>query len=68
MTEAEFFAIHVAQSAEWQAIKDEMVAAWGGEPTAHRITTEQRKRMLARGERLLILDDIQPLPDWAKAP
>jgi len=48
------------QDAEWQEIARAMVAAAGGGPvTPHQITTEQRKRMLARGERPFELAELR---------
>lgn len=53
------------ECAEWEAIKDELIDASIARgtfprtaPTAHQITTEQRKRMLARGERKMTIDEI----------
>jgi hypothetical protein len=42
-----------AQAYEWQAIKGELIAAARSREivTAFQVTLEQRKRMLARGER-----------------
>lgn len=44
---------YIAQEAEWKKICDEMVtkAKPGHAVTAYQVTLEQRKRMLARGER-----------------
>jgi len=39
------------QAAEWDAICKEMTLGGGHVVTPHQVTTEQRKRMLARGER-----------------
>lgn len=39
-----------AEQREWESIRDEKVAA-GLRPSAYQVTLEQRKRMLARGER-----------------
>jgi len=51
---------YIAQEAEWKKICDEMVtAAESGHPvTAYQITLEQRKRMLARGERYMEYKEI----------
>lgn len=53
------------QCREWDAIKDEMVLAWekkgrpyGGGPTAYQVTLEQKKRMLARGEKPMEYEEI----------
>jgi hypothetical protein len=45
------------QQAEWQAIANEMIAD-GKTPTAYQVSLEQRKRMLARGERPITADEI----------
>lgn len=45
------------QQLEWQAIRDEMIAA-GGSPSAYQVTLELRKRLLERGERMVTADDI----------
>ena len=48
-----------AQQDEWTAISEELKAARAGRPvTAHEVTTEQRQRMLARGERRMTLQEI----------
>jgi hypothetical protein len=54
-----------AQSQEWNEIGDELVEKWeqagkpyGKEPTAFQISLEQRKRMLARGQRPLEYEEI----------
>lgn len=45
---------------EWQAIKDEFVSSSPiGGVTAYVVSLEQRKRMLARGERPVTLEEIQ---------
>lgn len=44
---------------EWAAIRDEMIAAVSGPVTAYQVSLEQRKRMLARGERPLSLEEIE---------
>lgn len=56
---------YMAQAAEWQKIKDELIADWeavgrpfGKEPTAYQVTLEQRKRCLARGEHFMDYEDI----------
>jgi len=48
------------QAKEWQAIRDELLAkAPPGEGvTAFRVTLEQRKRLLARGEHFVTYDDL----------
>jgi hypothetical protein len=60
---------YMKQAAEWQAIRDELIDAWenrfkngikpiGREPTAFQVTLEQKKRMLARGEKFMEYEDI----------
>lgn len=44
------------QCEEWRAICDEKIEL-GERPTAYQITLEQRKRALARGERLVTYQD-----------
>ena len=47
------------QDAEWRAIRDEMIAARPDDGvTAYQVSLEQRKRMLARGERPMTLEEI----------
>lgn len=47
------------QDAEWLIIGDEMVAAARGAPvSAYEVSLEQRKRMLARGERPVTMGEI----------
>jgi hypothetical protein len=51
-TPAERWAQYERQDAEWRTVQGELIAARPGQiVTAHQVTTEQRKRMLARGER-----------------
>jgi hypothetical protein len=57
------------ESAEWLAIRNELVDQWrahgmrpSAAPTAAQITIEQRRRMLARGDRPMTLDEIH---EWA---
>ena len=45
------------QSKEWQDIADEMIAI-GIPATAYKISLEQRKRMLTRGERPMTYEEI----------
>ena len=48
-----------AQDTEWREIRDEMIAARPGQPvTAYQVSLEQRKRMLARGERPVTYEEI----------
>jgi hypothetical protein len=56
---------YAKQSSEWQEIRDELVKEWeeGGKlpyeaPCSNDVTREQKKRMLARGERYMEYDDI----------
>jgi hypothetical protein len=50
------------EGAEWQAIARELIGAAAGKPvTPHRVTLEQRKRMLARGERPLTREQVLTL-------
>lgn len=56
---------YAKQAAEWQSIRDELVKEWeeGGKvpyeaPVANDVTREQKKRMLARGERYMEYEDI----------
>ncbi len=73
------------QDTEWRAIGDEMVAATaGGFVSAYQVSLEQRKRMLARGERPVTYEEIvaehearktaEPMPsqaeenEWADRP
>jgi hypothetical protein len=71
---AQAFERYKAQCLEWDAIRDELIAAAGGHPvTAHQVTTEQHKRFLSRGERPVTLEDLssattEPLPDPTKDP
>ena len=47
------------QDAEWRGICDELIKARPGEPvTAYQVSLEQRKRMLARGERPITYEEI----------
>lgn len=47
------------ESAEWQAISEEMIARdTTGCVTAYQVSLEQRKRMLARGERPVAYEEI----------
>ena len=53
-TDAEVYAeldLWKKQAAEWDAICKEMIERGRRVVTPHQVTTEQRKRMLARGER-----------------
>jgi hypothetical protein len=43
---------------EWAAIRDELFDSSDEPPTAYQVTLEQRKRMLARGERPMTEDEI----------
>ena len=52
----DFNARWLRECKEWQEIENELIEA-GKSPTAHQVSLEQRKRMLARGERPLF-----PLP------
>lgn len=47
------------ECAEWAEIRDEMATSRGGPVTAHQVTTEQRKRMLARGDRPVSIEDME---------
>ena len=48
-----------AQDAEWRAIRDELIEQRPGQPvTAYQVSLEQRKRMLARGERPVTYEEI----------
>lgn len=47
------------QDAEWRTIRDELIDARPGEGvTAYQVSFEQRKRMLARGERPVTYEEI----------
>ena len=51
------------QSKEWEKIRDEFIDQWkagsrAGPPSAYEITTEQKKRMEARGEKKMEYEDI----------
>ena len=47
------------QDAEWRTIRDELVTtARGRGVTAYQVSLEQRKRMLARGERPVMYEEI----------
>ena len=47
------------QDAEWRAIRDDFIEARPSEPvTAYQVSLEQRKRMLARGERPVTYEEI----------
>lgn len=52
----EFQTLWAAECAEWQALRDELLAA-GEEPSAHDVTEVQRGMMRARGE-LPVMDSI----------
>jgi hypothetical protein len=57
------------QMDEWDAVGKEMMAARPGEPiSCHQVTTEHRKRMLARGERLVSYEEIVAEHEAAKEP
>lgn len=49
----EVLKLWAAECAEWQAIRDEMLDARPGGVTAFQVSLEQRRRMLARGQRPL---------------
>lgn len=54
-------AAYERQHAEWCAIRDELTVLAEGSSdhvTAYQVTLQQRKRLLARGERLLTSDDL----------
>jgi hypothetical protein len=57
MTPDEVKAAFTRQHKEWQAIRDELFAK-RDMVTAHQVTTEHRKRMLARGEREVTADEL----------
>ena len=47
------------QDAEWRTIRDDLIEARPGQPvTAYQVSLEQRKRMLARGERPVTYEEI----------
>ena len=47
------------QDEEWHAIRDELIDARPGElVTAYQVSLEQRKRMLARGQRPVTYEEI----------
>lgn len=49
---------YVEECDEWQAIKHELLAASGDKSvTAFDVTQEQERRMAARGERMLTLEE-----------
>lgn len=49
-----------AQCREWDEIRDQLIDARrnGEAVTAFQVTTEQRKRMLARGERMVTYEEL----------
>jgi uncharacterized protein YbcV (DUF1398 family) len=50
---------YMAQDAEWKEICNELITAGEGKTvTAYQVTLEQRKRMLARGERAMTYPEI----------
>lgn len=52
---------YAAQYQEWCVIRDEMIAAAlskGEAVTAYQVTLEQRKRLLARGDRMVTYADL----------
>lgn len=54
---------------EWIAVGDELMKANPGEPiSAHQVTTELRKRMLVRGERLVSYEEIVAEDEANKVP
>lgn len=54
------FARYAAQCQEWQAIRDELITAAGGEPvTAYQVTLEQKKRLMARGDRMVTPEELE---------
>lgn len=57
LTQDAFLKLWGVQCDEWAAIRDEMIAS-GRPPTAFQVSLEQRKRMLARGERPVSLAEV----------
>ena len=63
------------QAKEWNDVKDELLGAAGpeaGSISAHQVSTEWRKRMLARGERPMTMEEIEEeyrgaLPSFPRA-
>lgn len=58
---------YAIQDAEWQKIRDELVTAAGkGIITAYQVTLTQKKRMLARGERLITYEELEKAHEEAQ--